>query len=166
MPARACACALIIVTTTLLIAHCSPCPIAIPSSGPGSPCFECSCSNGPAWLTSRLQLYLSFHLRNPALGQEWLTQLPCTPAGEAAGALPTGDTLPAAPRPDPGLPATWQAVCDWAVGRPVNVWDEVFEAAFLQASPSRPSNALCCGLIADAYHCQSLLAVSSSRSSL
>jgi hypothetical protein len=31
-----------------------------------------------------------------------------------------------------GAPATWDAVCEWVLGRRVSLWDAVFEAAFLQ----------------------------------
>ncbi|KAK9803223.1 hypothetical protein WJX73_005829 [Symbiochloris irregularis] len=36
--------------------------------------------------------------------------------------------------PTKGKLHSWQAACDWALGRHVNVWDEVLEAAFLQHS--------------------------------
>jgi hypothetical protein len=35
-----------------------------------------------------------------------------------------------------GAPATWDAVCEWVLGRRVSLWDAVFEAAFLQVRES------------------------------
>ena len=32
------------------------------------------------------------------------------------------------------LPGSWDGVCDWVIGRWVDVWDTIFEAAFLQRS--------------------------------
>ena len=32
------------------------------------------------------------------------------------------------------LPGSWDGVCYWVLGRWVSVWDQIFEAAFLQRS--------------------------------
>lgn len=37
------------------------------------------------------------------------------------------------------VPATWEGVCEWVLGRRVSLWDTVFEAAFLQVSCHRVS---------------------------
>lgn len=58
------------------------------------------------------------------------------PAGEAAAAAAAsaldvrGDGGAGARR----VPATWEGVCEWVLGRRVSLWDAVFEAAFMQAS--------------------------------
>ena len=55
--------------------------------------------------------------------QPFLSPRCCAPAGAAPTSEGTEE-----------LPGSWDGVCDWVLGRWVSVWDQIFEAAFLQRS--------------------------------